>query len=399
MHIADLNFLVAEDDPVQSWALATQLKKLGAQRITEVANGLEALAVFQDPEREQIDIGLIDLNMPQMDGMELIRHLAKADFHASIILCTAHDRSLLFSVETMSKAYGIDLLGTIEKPATPERLQALLREYAMSERAKSKKASLPGFTLEEIEEGLRENQFEPFFQPKVELKTGYIKGAEAFARWRHPVHGVVPPSAFIGTLEESGLIDALNWVMVEKSVAACRSWHDQDFPIAVSLNMSLGSLIQPNFTDRLSECLQRHGLEPEYVILEIAESTVVADDPQFWESLARLRMKGFGLSVDDYGTGNSNIQMLARIPFSELKIERSFVAGAAQNQALGIVLNSCLSLSRSLSRHSVAVGVETKQDWDFLQSMGCTYAQGFYIAKPLEGRAFPAWMEEWQHFF
>ncbi|MBI3230356.1 MAG: response regulator, partial [Burkholderiales bacterium] len=138
MQIADVNFLVAEDDPVQSWALAAQLKKLGAQRITEVANGLEALAVFQDPERDPIDIGLIDLNMPQMDGMELIRHLAKADIHASIILVTAHDRSLLFSVETMSKAYGIDLLGTIEKPSTPERLQALLREYAQSERGKAK---------------------------------------------------------------------------------------------------------------------------------------------------------------------------------------------------------------------------------------------------------------------
>ncbi len=400
MQIADVNFLVAEDDPVQSWALAAQLKKLGAQRITEVANGLEALAVFQDPERDAIDIGLIDLNMPQMDGMELIRHLAKAEFHASIILVTAHDRSLLFSVETMSKAYGIDLLGTIEKPSTPERLQALLREYAQSERGKAKtRGSLPSFTLEEVEAGLRDDQFEPFFQPKVELKTGFIKGAEAFARWRHPVHGIVPPSAFIGVLEESGVIDALNWVIIEKAIAACRSWHDQEFPIAVSLNLSVTSLSQPSFTDRIVECIQHNGLDAEYVILEITESAVLASDPQFWESLARLRMKGFGLSVDDYGTGNSNIQMLARIPFSELKIERSFVAGAAENQALGIVLNSCLSLSRSLNRYSVAVGVETKQDWDFLQGMGCTYAQGYYIAKPLEGPAFPAWMEEWQHFF
>ncbi|WP_338848708.1 EAL domain-containing response regulator [Massilia sp. W12] len=400
MQIADVNFLVAEDDPVQSWALATQLKKLGAQHVTEVADGQEALAVFQDQDREAIDIGLIDLNMPQMDGMELIRHLAKADIHATIILVTAHDRSLLFSVETMSKAYGIDVLGTIEKPVTPEHLQALLRDYLSSSRSKDKgRVRPPVFSLEEIEEGLRENQFEPFFQPKVELKTGYIKGAEAFARWRHPQHGILPPSAFLPVLEQHGVIDTLNWVMIEKAVAACRSWHDQEFPVAVSLNISVSTLANPVFTDRMIECAQRYGLEPEYVILEITESAVLATDPQFWETLTRLRMKGFGLSVDDYGTGNSNIQMLARIPFSELKIERSFVAGAAQNEALGIVLNSCLSLSRSLNRFSVAVGVETKQDWDFLQGMGCTCAQGFYIAKPLEAKAFPAWMEEWQHFF
>lgn len=400
MQIAELTFLVAEDDPVQSWALSVMLKKLGASKIIEVADGIEALAVFQDSAREPIDIALIDLNMPNMDGMELIRHLAKGDYNASIILVTAHDRALLFSVETMTKAYGINLLGTIEKPPTPERLQDLLKQYANSPQGQKKgRSSLPAFSFNEVFDGIKAGQFEPFFQPKVELKTGYIKGAEAFARWRHPQHGILLPASFIPVLEQHGHLDLLNWLVIEKAVAACRAWHDMEFPIAVSVNLSLSSLTQPSFTDRLTECVARHGIEPEYIILEITESSVLADDPQFWETLARLRMKGFGLSVDDYGTGNSNIQMLARIPFSELKIDRSFVAGAAENQALSIVLNSCLSLSRSLNRYSVAVGVENKQDWDFLQGMGCTCAQGYYIAKPLELAAFPAWMEEWQHFF
>lgn len=400
MQIAELNFLVAEDDPVQSWALAVMLKKLGATHITEVADGIEALAVFQDGSHEPIDIALIDLNMPNMDGMELVRHLAKGEYQTSIILVTAHDRALLFSVETMTKAYGVNLLGTIEKPPTPDKLLELIKAYSESPLGKKKgRASLPTFSINEVMEGLRGGQFEPFFQPKVELKTGYIKGAEAFARWRHPQHGILTPAAFIPVLEQNNKIDELNWMMIDKAVAACRTWHDQEFPIAVSINLSLSSLTQPSFTDRMDECISAHGIDAEYVILEITESAVLADDPQFWETLARLRMKGFGLSVDDYGTGNSNIQMLARIPFSELKIDRSFVAGAAENQALSIVLNSCLSLSRSLNRFSVAVGVENKQDWDFLQGMGCSCAQGYYIAKPLESAAFPAWMEEWQHFF
>lgn len=400
MQIADLNFLVAEDDPVQSWALTVMLKKLGAKQITEVPDGLEALRIFQDESLQPIDIAFVDLNMPNMDGMELVRHLANGDYPAAIILATAHDRSLLFSVETMTKAYGINLLGTIEKPATPAKLQELLKLYEASDSKKNKtRLHIPVFSVEDILQGLRDQQFEPFFQPKVELKTGYIKGAEAFARWRHPQHGLIHPPAFISVLEAAGEIDTLNWVIIEKSIAACRTWHDQEFPIAVSINMSPSSLLQPGFQERMTECIANHGIDAEYVIFELTESSVLTSNPHFLEILTRLRMRGFGLSVDDYGTGNSNIQLLARIPFSELKIDRTFVAGASQNQALGIVLSSCLGLSRSLNRYSVAVGVETKQDWDFLQNLGCSYAQGFYIAKPLESAAFPAWMEEWQHFF
>jgi EAL domain-containing protein (putative c-di-GMP-specific phosphodiesterase class I) len=134
---------------------------------------------------------------------------------------------------------------------------------------------------------------------------------------------------------------------------------------------------------------------PDYITFEMTESAVLTTDPHFLEWLLRLRMKGFGLVIDDYGTGRSNLQLLARIPFSELKIDRSFVDGASKKQAIGTVLRSCLGLARSLDRRSVAVGVETKQDWDFLQGLGCTYAQGYHIAKLMPVEEFPAW----QHFF
>ena len=166
MQIAELNFLVAEDDPVQSWALAVMLKKLGAKQITEVADGVEALAVFQDRKRQPIDIALIDLNMPNMDGMELIRHMANGENHSSIILVTAHDRALLFSVETMTKAYGVNLLGTIEKPPTVTKLQELVDSYMQSPQGQKKaRAKLPNFTIDDIMAGLAADQFEPFFQP------------------------------------------------------------------------------------------------------------------------------------------------------------------------------------------------------------------------------------------
>jgi EAL domain-containing protein (putative c-di-GMP-specific phosphodiesterase class I) len=138
---------------------------------------------------------------------------------------------------------------------------------------------------------------------------------------------------------------------------------------------------------------------PDYLTFELPESSVLTRDPAFIERLVRLRMMGFGLAIDDYGTGRSNLQLLAQVPFSELKIDRSFVDGASKKRALGTVLASCLALARSLDRMSVAVGVETRQDWDFLQKLGCTYAQGFYIANPMAADAFPGWLEEWEQFF
>jgi EAL domain-containing protein (putative c-di-GMP-specific phosphodiesterase class I) len=135
------------------------------------------------------------------------------------------------------------------------------------------------------------------------------------------------------------------------------------------------------------------------VTFEMPESSVLTSDPNFIERLVRLRMMGFGLAIDDYGTGRSNLQLLARVPFSELKIDRSFVDGASNKLPLGTVLRSCLGLAHNLNRMSVAVGVETRQDWDFLQGLGCTYAQGYHIANPMEASAFPGWLQDWQHFF
>lgn len=398
MQIADLNFLVAEDDDFQRRWLVIMLGNLGAKNIFEVTDGLAALLVLQD-KSQKIDIGFIDLNMPGMDGMELIRHMAKENYQTSIILASALDSSLLFSVGTMSKAYGIDLLGIIEKPATPETLMELIKLYHPPQTRLKSIESVPNFTFADIQYGLRNQEFEPFFQPKVELATGQVKGVEAFARWNHPQYGLIPPAAFIPILEQDGEMDTLAWIVIDKSVAACRAWHERGFPITVSINLSPSSLGKEGLAEQITEYVAQLGLDPQYVVFEVTESAATINVPYFLENLARLRMKGFGLAVDEYGTGNSSMQQLLRIPFSALKIDRAFVAGASENQALELVLSASLEICRKLNRHSVAVGVETQQDWDFMKKLGCTYAQGYYIAKPMEAAALPVWMDEWAHFF
>jgi EAL domain-containing protein (putative c-di-GMP-specific phosphodiesterase class I)/ActR/RegA family two-component response regulator len=398
MDIAHLHFLVAEADSALRLSLVDMLGHLGASQVTEVADGHSALNCFDDTFTPGVDVAIIDLALPGMDGLELIRNLAALNCRARVIVVGAQASNLLFSVETMAQAYGIDLLGTIAKPVSAARLENLLANYVPpvlpSQRAKG-----PTFSFSEVGIGLQARQFEPFFQPKIELETGQVKGLEAFARWRHPEHGVLGPAAFIDALEQNNRIDFLDWSMIEKSVEACRAFHDQQIPISISINLAPETLAHPGFMQQIAACMGRHRVQPEYITFEMPESSVLTNDPNFLERLVRLRMAGYGLAIDDYGTGRSNLQLLARIPFSELKIDRSFVDGASKRRALGTVLSSCLGLARSLDRMSVAVGVETKQDWDFLQGLGCTYAQGYHIAKPMEAPAFPGWLEDWRHFF
>jgi EAL domain-containing protein (putative c-di-GMP-specific phosphodiesterase class I) len=375
------------------------LAQLGVGRITEAPDGHTALRHFNGGMGPAVDIGIIDLALPGMDALELIRRLAEARCKAGIVIVGAQSSAVLFSVETMALAYGIDVLGAIAKPVTPARLEALVDNYAVAESAPPAPPRAQMFSFAEVGRGLQAREFDPFFQPKIELETGQVKGLEMFARWRHPVHGVLGPASFMKALEDNKRIDFLDWSMIEKSVAACRTLHDQGIPISFSINVDQSTLAHPQFMEQITACLERHRIMADYITFEMTESAVLTTDPHFLERLLRLRMQGFGLAIDDYGTGRSNLQLLARIPFSELKIDRSFVDGASKRQAIGTVLRSCLGLARNLDRRSVAVGVETKQDWDFLQGLGCTYAQGYYIAKPMPVEDFPAWLADWQHFF
>jgi len=396
--LQNLHFLVAEAEPVQRRALIEALGQLCASRVTDVPDGPTALRTLQAGFTPKVDVAVIDLALGGMDGLELLRAIAALKSAVRLIVIGAQPASVLFSVETLAQAYGVELLGTIAKPVSSAKLKALLDNLQPAAKPRAA-AKSPAFSFAEVGVGLQQRQFEPFFQPKIELATGQVKGLEAFARWRHPEHGVLGPGAFIDALEQNNRVDFLDWTMIELSVERCRQYHDQGIPISIALNLAPETLANPNFIRQVSSCMKRHGVMPDYLTFEITEAAILKFDADFIERLVRLRMMGFGLAIDDYGTGRSNLQLLARIPFSELKIDRSFVDGASKKRPLGTVLKSCLGLAHSLDRMSVAVGVETRQDWDFLQGLGCTYAQGYHIANPMEASAFPGWLEDWRHFF
>jgi EAL domain-containing protein (putative c-di-GMP-specific phosphodiesterase class I) len=261
--------------------------------------------------------------------------------------------------------------------------------------AENSRRGQPTFTLQQVLHGLEAEQFEPYYQPKIELKTRRVKGAEALARWRHPQGGIVLPYAFISLLEDAGQIGELTWIMLAKSARDCRNWRDAGLDLDVSVNLSVKLLTDPAIADAVTWQVIHQGLEPKHVILEITESAAMSSVGHVLENLIRLRMKGFGLSIDDYGTGYSSMQQLTRIPFTELKIDQSFVKHAAHQESSRLILESSLEMARKLGITSVAEGAETSEDWNLLRECGCDIAQGFFIAKPMKSTDFPDWVRTW----
>lgn len=392
MGLGELKFLAVEDHEFQRGMLLKMLARLGATQVATAADGQAALEIVMSPGAA-IDIIISDLDMPGMDGLEFMRHVGEAHIPVAIILASALESVLLDSVETMTRAYGVKILGVIQKPITPEKLAALIKLHLPAEAKPNRpETDTLSFTIDEIVQGIGNDEFEPFFQPKVEFASGRIKGAEALARWRHPKKGIVAPSAFVGLLEEHHEVDKLTWLMLGKAVDFCGKWRsNSELDVNVSVNVSAKSLADVNFADHVTELVKCKNLDCRNIILEVTESAATTDIGHSLENLSRLRMKGFGLSIDDYGTGYSSLQQLARIAFTEIKLDQSFIRTAATQQAARIILESSIDMAKKLGIVTVAEGIETEKDWDLLRELGCDLAQGYLIAQPIKSGEFLAW--------
>jgi EAL domain-containing protein (putative c-di-GMP-specific phosphodiesterase class I)/CheY-like chemotaxis protein len=396
LDIGGLHFLVVEDQEFQRWAVGQALMKLGAKVVMNAADGRTALELFEKAS-PPVDVVITDLNMPGMDGMEFIRHLGARGAPVALIVATDQEHAVLSSVEAMTRAYGVNLLQGIRKPVTPKKLAVALARYKRPEAPAAGTASSPqlAFALGEIADGITRDQFEPYFQPKIDLTAGRIRGVEALARWRHPLHGIVAPARFIPILEAGAQMDALTMVMMRKSLDCCRKWRVAGIDASVSLNLSLTSLNDVTLADRLMQCVAASSIEARHVMLEVTETAAASELGKVLENLSRLRMNGCGLAIDDYGTGYSSMEQLTRIPFTELKIDQSFVRNARARISSRAMLESSVEMARKLGLVAVAEGVETAQEAQMVHALGCDLVQGHYVAVPMKAGDFLRWAADY----
>ncbi|VXB33077.1 Diguanylate cyclase [Pseudomonas sp. 8AS] len=386
------HLLVIDDSELQRQFMVELCGDMGIDNVLQAVDGFDAVAQLKT--NPLIEAVILDLEMPGMDGVEVLHELVRLGLDPAVIVASARESVLLNVVESMGKSLGLRLLGVLQKPVLYEQLASSLSRFSVAQlRAEHSEAQAPGPQLNEqdIERALREREFVAYFQPKVGLREGQLKGVEALIRWQHPQHGLLAPVHFIELVERSRYISEVTLQMLDMSLQYCRRWHDAGLPLSFSINVSARSLADSKLADKIIERVAASGIAPHHVILEITESAIMVDLGTTLGTLARLRLKGFGLSVDDYGTGFSCMLQLSRVPCSELKVDRAFVNGASQSLHLRILLESALDIARKLSLRVVAEGVETREDWMLLRSLGCGEAQGYFVAKPMPGDALLPW--------
>lgn len=392
------SLLIVDDSVVQRTQAVALCRDLGVQMIYEAASGTEALellALLVLPP----DLIIIDLEMPTMDGVELIEQLAQRRLLIPLIVASSRELILIQAVETMARNLGLPILTAMQKPLRRDALREALAGCA-KERADVTDAAghsgVSGPSAGALADAIAGGRIDVHFQPKVDMFTGIVRGVEALARWQHPELGFVRPDLFVALAEREGLIHGLTLAVMARALAQAANWNARGLKLSMAINLSPRLLESPPLVQEIVGLVEAHALLPEQVMLEITESSVVDCMGVSLGVLARLRLKGFGLSIDDYGTGFSSMQQLARIPFTELKIDRSFVHDASRRTNLRVILQSALDMARQLGLVTVAEGIETMEDWKLLQECGCSVGQGYLIARPMPAADLPGWLKTHQ---
>ena len=237
--------------------------------------------------------------------------------------------------------------------------------------------------LSQLDEAIDRGEVWVAYQPKLDIATRRIIGAEALARWTHPDKGPIAASEFVAAAEQHNRIGKLTDFVLEKAIAAGAQINKRDGDFNIAVNLSARLLTDKGFTLRLSALLARHGLSPTHLTLELTETAALADSGEALEMIARLRDLGINIAIDDYGTGQSTLDYLKKIPANEIKIDQSFVKGIVDNRSDRLMVQSTIGLAHSLGRKVVAEGVEHRDILDLLVDLDCDIAQGFAVGRPM----------------
>lgn len=390
--MANRRILILDDDPDVGQTIQWIAESLSfeAQFVTHAQEFFEKLVLLRP------DVITIDLVMPELDGVEVMRMLAERACRARIIISSGMEARVLEAAQRSAAEHGLSIAGVIAKPISREALRSLIgkgSEPGQPASAEAESAQRDELTITEadLKQALERHEFVLAYQPKIECTSGAPAGFEALVRWKHPVHGVILPDFFIPLAEESGLIDALTEQIFDQSLA----WFSHSLSqerLKLSLNISPKSLVDIHMADGLFALCRRYGVGPERVVLELTESSAMVDPTLSLDLMTRFRVKGFQLSIDDFGTGFSSMVQLVRLPFSEIKVDKSFVIQSQRSQEARTVIKSIVDLGHSLGLQVTAEGVEDEATFNYIKGLGCDLAQGYWISRPMWGNMARDWV-------
>ncbi len=395
-----LKVLLLDDDPFMRDYIKIILINLGVIDIFLAGDGSEALEIVKN-EKYEMDLIFCDLNMPNMDGVTFLRLISETRFSGAIVLNSGEEQGLLNTVSELAEAHHLNLLGSLKKPIMPEQVDSLLSKLINQNRFKKDENIIHGieqqnFSVAELADGIKDNQIVVYYQPKIEIISKKVVGFEALARWINKKRGMISPNSFIPIAESENLIGPLTDNVFAQAINQTQKWCQQRPEMKIAVNFSMQTLGRLELPDLLYKSISDVGINSNSILIEVTESGLMGNLTVNMEVLARLKLLGFTLSIDDFGTGYSSLNQLQRLPFSELKLDRSYVTAAHKDKKARAILESSVQLAKKLNLSIVAEGVETQEDWDLVKGLGCHIVQGYFIAKPMAAGEATHWLEEWE---
>lgn len=331
---------------------------------------------------------VMDLKMPGCDGIQLLDRVRQVGSTAQIIVMSGMDRRVLKTAEKLGQAHGLNMVGVLQKPIKLDDLNSFLDAIRNDNRQ---------FSAEDLAAAITNRELTVHYQPKiVRDATGWsVNGAEALVRWRHPAFGVIMPGEFLPLAEEAGLIDRLTDCVLKDSCRQAAKWLRDGLDLQIAVNISAGLLDDLDLPGRIQVLLAEHELPGSCLILELTESAAMADLTNAMDIFLRLRVNDIGLAIDDFGTGFSSLQQLYLLPFDELKIDRSFVQPLPDDEAARAIVRATINMAHALDMRVCAEGVETRDALDYLASVDCDEAQGFFISRAVSASEFEKVIGPW----
>jgi EAL domain-containing protein (putative c-di-GMP-specific phosphodiesterase class I)/FixJ family two-component response regulator len=388
--------LILDDDEAVGLSIGHYAEEVGFEaRVATEASEFLSQAAHWSPSHI-----VLDLIMPHTDGVEILNELAQSDCGAKIILMSGADQRVLAAARRSSIEQGLAVTGVLSKPFSPDHLLSLLdplghgRAFERLEsglrHGKTLQAPQAQMTYAEIHDAIQQQQLFLVYQPKIRCSDQGLAGVEALVRWQHPTRGLIAPSGFVPFAESCGLIDAMTQLVVELALK-CHAENGDAHDRHIAINLSAKSLVDHRLPERLQERCQFYGIDPKNVVLEVTETAAMADPAATVSLATRLRLKGFQLSIDDFGIGYSSLAQLARLPFSELKVDAAFVSEVRRSSESRKIVAAMVGLGHSLGMTVTAEGVGDSETLAFLRNAGCDFAQGYFIGRPVPPEALSGW--------
>jgi EAL domain-containing protein (putative c-di-GMP-specific phosphodiesterase class I) len=393
-----LRLLLLNSDLESANRTCEAVKQVRTAAIDRAVSIQEATSLLSDGDFDIVISAISPENLEEEDFLGFIGDLATPPdliFYSDI----CDDGESFYTTRQLAASHGLNVLGTIREPVSSEEVEARLSGFRRKHLG-TPVISYDGIdevlSLDQLREGIEKGYLFPYFQPKIHITSGDLVGVECLARWNDPERGMIFPNAFIPVAEHNGMLRDLTRSIFTQAMEQAAEWQMDGLELNISINATVENLEEPDFPDFVVNIAERAGIRPDFVLIELKESNITSNMNGPLKVLSKLRNKGIGISIDDFGGHASSMGALSQIPATEIKVDRDIVDGAHEDKDKRLLLKSSIDTGHQLGLTVVAEGAENIEEWHVLEKLGCDLVQGYFCARPMPGNELAAWYEDWQ---